>query len=140
MTTSALRIIPIALIAFALAGCSGAANGAPTSIADETTAGVPESVEIDPNSTEASAVWIEKGETFAVVTWGSSSCVPVPIEMEAAGDMVTIEFEPSAEEMCTADMTATTHSFTVPEGMSSPPTSVGISAEDWPTDQVLPLL
>jgi hypothetical protein len=134
-----LRAIPITLIAFALAGCSGGAGGGPTSIADETIAGVPDSINVDPESFEPGAAWIEKGETFAVVTWGSSSCVPVPIEMTGEGEMVKIKFEPSDQEVCTADMAATTHTFTVPEGMASTPTSVEISSEEWPTATDLPL-
>jgi len=139
MKTSLLRIIPIAVIAFVLTGCSGSASSAPTSVADETIKGLPESVTVDPESTEPLATWIEEGETFAVVTWGSSSCLATPIEIVGEGDVVTIEFEPSAEEMCTADMAATTYTFTVPEKMTSTPTSVELTSEEQSTPTVLAL-
>jgi len=139
MKTSLLRIIPIAVIAFALTGCSGSASSAPTSVADDTIKGLPDTVTVDPASTEPLAVWIEQDETFAVVTWGSSSCIATPIDIAREGDVVTIEFEPSAEEMCTADMAPTTYTFTVPKGMSSTPTSVELTSEEQSTPTVLPL-
>ena len=139
MKTSLVRIIPIAVVALALTGCSGSASGAPTSVADETIKGLPDTVTVDPESTEPLAAWIEQDETFAVVTWGSSGCIATPIEIVGERDVVTIEFEPSTEEMCTADMAPTTYTFTVPEGMSSTPTSVELTSEEQSTPTVLPL-
>lgn len=136
MRTFALRIIPITMIALALTACSG-----PTSVADDTSPGTPDSdeLEIDPGSDGPIAFWIDRDTMFGVVTWGSSSCPPVPTEMEGDAAVIKILFEPSDNEVCTADMAPTTHTFTVPEEMTQTPTSVEVRYSDWPDVDVLPL-
>ncbi len=51
-----------------------------------------------------SAGWIDDG-TFAILTWGSSTCAPRVQDVAVAGDTVTVAFvEPPADKACTMDM------------------------------------
>ena len=53
-----------------------------------------------------SAGWTDTDGQFVLLTWGSSSCVPVISDVAASGPAeVTITFEtPAADEVCTMDM------------------------------------
>ena len=53
-----------------------------------------------------SAGWTETEGQFVLLTWGSSSCVPVISEVAASGPAeVTVTFEtPAADQVCTMDM------------------------------------
>ncbi|SFR91091.1 hypothetical protein SAMN04487846_0515 [Microbacterium sp. cf046] len=53
-----------------------------------------------------SAGWTETDGQFVLLTWGSSSCVPVISEVSASGPAeVTVTFEtPAADQVCTMDM------------------------------------
>jgi len=50
-----------------------------------------------------SAGWIDDG-TFAILTWGSSSCPPVVQDVTVAGTEVTVTFADLADAVCTMDM------------------------------------
>jgi hypothetical protein len=104
-------------VAFALAGCSAA-----SSIATETVRGVPAGVTLtdeEQSGEQPVAVWTDNRETLTVVTWGSSSCPPVPtaLELEAAMQL-NLRFGPPTEQVCTADFAPTSHVFTTPDGIS----------------------
>lgn len=128
-----------ACMAVALAGC----GGDPQSVAIRVTRGIPDSLVLtdDPGNQdawepEALAGWIEEGETFGVVSWGSSSCVPIATKIEADGDdHLTVRFADSPHAVCTADLAATTHEFTVPTGITGRPitltvTGIGVRTAD----------
>lgn len=53
-----------------------------------------------------SAGWTDADGTFVLLTWGSSTCVPVIEDVEATEDAeVTVTFEtPRANQVCTMDM------------------------------------
>ncbi|WP_194397282.1 hypothetical protein [Microbacterium atlanticum] len=52
-----------------------------------------------------SAGWTDKDGQFVILTWGSSTCVPVIENVEGAGAEVTVTFAtPPADQPCTADM------------------------------------
>ena len=53
-----------------------------------------------------SAGWTDTDGQFVLLTWGSSSCVPVISEVAASGPAeVTVTFEsPAADQVCTMDM------------------------------------
>jgi hypothetical protein len=53
-----------------------------------------------------SAGWTETDGQFVLLTWGSSSCVPVIEKVEASGPAeVTVTFQtPPADQVCTMDM------------------------------------
>jgi hypothetical protein len=104
-------------VAFALAGCSAA-----SSIATETVRGVPSGVTLtdeEQSGEQPVAIWTDNRETLTVVTWGSSSCPPVPtsLELEAAMQL-NLEFAPPTEQVCTADFAPTSHVMTTPDGIS----------------------
>ncbi len=74
------------------------------------------------------AGWVEKPRRFGLTVWGSSSCPPVPIRIEATGPgRVTITFDEARERACTADLAPTTYEFTVPAGADSLPLAVTLA-------------
>jgi hypothetical protein len=80
---------------------------------------------LDPSNTASefapSAGWIDADDSFVIVTWGSSTCVPVVESTAVSGAAeVNVTFvTPPADEVCTMDM--------VPRGLV---TSVADLAED----------
>ncbi|UYN84498.1 MAG: hypothetical protein KIT89_04735 [Microcella sp.] len=103
--------------ALVLAGCS-----APQSIAAETVRGLPAGVTLaddEQMGEQPVALWTDNRVTLTVVTWGSSSCPPIPtsLEVESAALMM-LTFAPPAGEVCTADFAPTSHVFTTPDGIS----------------------
>ena len=53
-----------------------------------------------------SAGWTDQDRQFVLLTWGSSSCVPVIADVAASGPaQVTVSFQtPPADQVCTTDM------------------------------------
>jgi hypothetical protein len=109
----------IALVALSLlAGCSAP----PVSVADDTSAGSPPGFDGEGGllNGEPSAIWISGRREFAIVTFGSSSCPPVPTSISAVDEHhMAITFVKSPNSPCTADMAATTHKFDVPDGVDA---------------------
>lgn len=115
-----------------LAGCAAETPTKPTetappaSVSETVAPGVPDGWEdrIDQNRLGEQILtgWIEEGKTFAVVTWGSSSCVPIADSIEATADnSLLVSFVASPNEVCTADMAPTTHTFALPSGATKRP-------------------
>jgi hypothetical protein len=78
------------------------------------------------------ASWIERGRTFAIRTWGSSSCPLVATTIEATEkNAIAVHFERSPHDPCTADMAPTTHEFSVPDAVSEAPLNLTVSYEGW---------
>ncbi|WP_336645919.1 hypothetical protein [Microbacterium sp. USHLN186] len=120
----------------ALAGCSASDVG----VARETRRGVPDGLVVDPLNDRPIATWIERGETFAIVTIGSGSCPPVATALVAeVPDRVAVTFGPSPNDPCTADMSPTTHEFDLPEEITRLPVVLKIDYEDWPETDTLTL-
>ncbi|WES65989.1 hypothetical protein P0L94_07920 [Microbacter sp. GSS18] len=123
----AASAVAACLAVIVLAGC--AANPGVGSVSR----GVPDGVTLDPFSEGPAAVWIDRGESFAVVTLGSSSCPAMATEVSASrDDRVSVTFGPSPSTTCTADMAPTTHTFDLPAGVSGDAISVEIHFEEWP--------
>ena len=103
--------------AFALVGCSAA-----SSIATDTVRGVPSGVTLtdaEQSGEQPVAVWTDNRETLTVVTWGSSSCPPVPTALDLESAMLlTLRFAPPTSDVCTADFAPTSHVFATPDGIS----------------------
>lgn len=119
-----------------LAGCSDPGPA----IAQEVRSGVPEGLVVEPLGEGPVAVWIDPGETFAIVTWGSGSCPPVATALTTDGpDRLDLTFGPSPNDPCTADMSPTTHEFELPDEITRSPVTVNITYEDWPGTDVLTL-
>ncbi len=95
--------------------------------------GIPDGVTLDPLNGSPTAAWIERGESFAIVTMGSSSCPVVASSIDAAeDDRVSVTFGPSPNDPCSADMAPTTHEFDLPAGVTSDRITVEIRFEEWP--------
>ena len=114
----ALSAAVLALVAMSLlAGCS-----APVSVANDTSEGSPPGFDGGGGllNGEPSAIWISGRHEFAIVTFGSSSCPPVPTSITAVdAHHMAITFVKSPNSPCTADMSPTTHKFDVPDGVEA---------------------
>lgn len=103
--------------ALVLVGCSAA-----SSIAVETVRGVPAGVTLSDDEQmgeQPVAVWTDNRETLTVVTWGSSSCPPVPTSLDLESAMLlNLTFAAPTDQACTADYAPTSHVFETPDGIS----------------------
>lgn len=139
MRRSGLSVIVTAAL---LVACTG--GGEVTSVADSTEAGIPDAPAFeqyqdwnlpDPMpgwGPQPVVGWIDEGETFAVVTWGSSSCPYIPTALEAAGAAaltVTLTL-PASYEACTEGLGAWTHTFTLPDEVTGRPIAVTVAGDD----------
>lgn len=140
------RLIASALLAsvtaLILVGCSAA-----QSIALETVRGVPAGVTLTDDEQQGEqpvAVWTDNRETLTVVTWGSSSCPPVPtsLDVESAA-LMNLRFAPPVGEVCTADWAPTSHIFATPDGISTGAMQLAIVLEqrgaDRPVEVTVPV-
>ena len=122
-------IASAAMAVLAITGCAGGGSAA-----QDTIQGIPDDWDgpvPDPLTGEPAAGWIDDDE-FAVITMGSGSCPPVPSEPEVTSPgEVRIEFGPSPNEVCTADMSPTTHVFTLPEELIDRPITVTVTYQDY---------
>lgn len=114
-----------------LAGCASAEG-----VADRSYAGLPESGGVPPEAeinAEPIAVWVEEGKSFAVTTWGSSSCPAEPTSIETTdASALDILFETDSDGPCTADLAPTTSEFIVPDDAATSPLVItvrGVSEE-----------
>jgi hypothetical protein len=112
-----------------------ACAGAPSSVSDRTYSGTVETSGGPDEGMESfgspRGVWLKRNDTFAITLWGSFSCPRVPASMERiADDAVTINFEASPQDPCTADLSPTTHEFTVPSGSTATPLTVTLTYTD----------
>lgn len=61
---------------------------------------------------------LDDGRMFAVVTWGSSTCVPQVDQVSAEGQTVSVELvDADADAVCTADMVQRASIGALPEGV-----------------------
>lgn len=80
---------------------------------------------------EPKAGWVDDDETFAIVTWGSSTCVYVATDIQADGDdALSVEFTLPAHEACTADLAPLTHVFELPDSVTERPIAVTVTGVD----------
>lgn len=87
-----------------LASCSS------SGVADSRTQGVPDGVQLDAHTESPSVIAYDDG-SVDVVTLGSGSCPPTATAIEVNDDRLVVTFEPSTNDVCTADISPTTHSF-----------------------------
>lgn len=124
-----MRKLKAAIVATAVLGLAftlGACATPPAATPDEGTVQTPAPDDLtDP---QMSAAWLDGGKHIALVTYGSSSCVPVADTVTLEGDTVTVEFvEEPADRMCTADFAPRATVFATPEG-ADPTTKLNIVA------------
>lgn len=131
------RWVPVGgtcLLAVLLAGCDGNPGIGTVS------PGAPDGVTLDLEGGSPTAVWIEHGESFAVVTMGSSTCPAFATEVIAEGDdLVSVTFGSSLNDPCTADLAPTTHVFDLPASVTSDVINVEIRFEDSPEQHTIAL-
>src|SRR5690606_6722904 len=64
------------------------------------------------------AAWLDGGRMFAIVTWGSSTCVPTAEGVSADGQTVTVQLnEGDADQVCTADLAPRASLAALPDGV-----------------------
>ncbi|MDL9978290.1 hypothetical protein [Microbacterium candidum] len=105
------------LALLALAGCSsGSPSPAGTSSAPTSSTAV------------AGAAWLDGGHAVAVVSMGSSSCIPAAGAISASGQKVTVEFAaPPANQACTSDFVPRATYVALPDGVN-PAQNVQVTA------------
>jgi len=118
-----MRIIPrtvsalatLAALTLLAAGCASAPGSpVPTSTGTPADGSVPSS---EGKLNEVDMVWLDGGRSFAVVTWGSSSCSPVLGDVAASGQSIRVTLAASAEKACTDDLAPRPLLVAVPEGV-----------------------
>lgn len=96
--------------------------------------GLPPGIEAErgPADTAPVVTWLEPGKTFAVVTWGSSSCLPEVSILKADGDSlrVGIETSGSGHDVCTADLGPRTSELELPDDAPDAPISIVVTLQD----------
>ncbi|WCM55933.1 hypothetical protein [Microbacterium sp. EF45047] len=116
---SAFALAAVALLA---AGCSsGPASPSPTSTAEPSAAptdGAGSAAPEDRDAGDVEAAWLAGGRQFAVVTWGSSGCVPHAEDVRAEGQTVHVVLaDAGADQVCTADFAPRATPAALPEGV-----------------------
>lgn len=130
-----LTIIGSVALVLGLAGCSFSSAGA----ADTRQTGTPIGIDI-PQFAEGPLVVAYDDGSVDVVTWGSASC---PAEATSAkksdGEFVAV-FESRSEGNCTADMAATTHTFSADAVGSSVPQTARVVFPEWDDDRAVEII
>ena len=95
----------LAASALLLAGCVAGQDPAPAPVSTpEPSAPVASPEQPVASDDDFEAAWLDDGRFFAVVTWGSSTCVPMVDTATADGQTVTVTFlEEDETRPCTAD-------------------------------------
>ena len=122
MTASRLRLalsaLAIAGAALLAAGCTATPGSpAPTSKDDggASSTATPPGGDVDVNEVEAA--WLDGGRAIAVVTWGSSTCVPIVDAVSADGQTISVSLANGEEKACTDDLVPRAAFVGVPEGV-----------------------
>lgn len=111
------------LAAGALAGCASGAASAPSA-----TSSTPDAEASAPGA-DVAAAWVDAGRAIAVVTYGSSSCVPV-VEGEStvANGVLTVTLADAQRDACTRDMAPRATLVPLPAGVdAAQPLAVTVS-------------
>ncbi len=96
----------IALAALALAGCST------TNLSGDAPSDVPPAGEF-----EVDAAWLAGGSLITIVTYGSSTCVPMLDDVVLDGGVLVVSLNEADAEVCTADLVPQPTLVGVPEGV-----------------------
>jgi hypothetical protein len=101
LALSAAAALTAALLLTACASSPG--EQSPTSSATPDGSGASTAPGDDHDDIEAA--WLDDGRMFALVTWGSSTCVPTIGDVTADGQRVAVELlDVPADQVCTADL------------------------------------
>lgn len=117
------------LAAGLLTGCATGAASAPENTAATLTPTPDAEASTPVSSGEVEAAWLDAGRSIAVVTRGSSTCVPVVDgEPRVAGDAVTVTLGASARTDCSRDMAPRATLVGLPSGVD-PTRSLEVTVE-----------
>ncbi|MGK0716700.1 hypothetical protein ACR5KS_11710 [Leucobacter sp. W1153] len=106
LTLSASALLTAALLA---SGCTAAADSSEPA---------PSAPGVPGGDLELDAAWLDEGRMVALVTWGSSSCVPVAETVTATGQTVSVTLDAGdPTRACTADYAARASVVVLPEGV-----------------------
>lgn len=101
--------------ALVLAGCATSSGDSGSKVGEEPGTTTPDA---GGDSGDFEAAWLDDGRMIAVVTWGSSTCVPTADEVTANGQTVAVTLdEGDLEKPCTADLAARASLVVLPEGV-----------------------
>lgn len=107
-------LIAVAALAVGCAGSPAATSPTSSSAPGQSTAPAPAPGGDD----DFEAAWLDDGRMFAVVTMGSSTCIPQVDEITASGQQVTISLaDADTDAVCTADYAPRASVGAFPEGI-----------------------
>lgn len=107
------RIVAVAALGAALLAAAGCATGSPSSGSSAS----PDATDAS-TAMQADAAWLDDGRLLGVVTWGSSTCVPIADEATASGQAVSVTLtDPDGDQPCTADLAPRASVTGVPAGV-----------------------
>ncbi|REJ07472.1 hypothetical protein DY023_03645 [Microbacterium bovistercoris] len=109
---SAAALAAATVLAAGLSGCAQSPS-TPASDAPAPTSTSGSAPDID----DVEVAWLDDGRSFAVVTWGSSSCVPQTESISAAGQEITVTLVDPDEGVCTSDLAPRASLAVIPEGV-----------------------
>ncbi|WP_144794665.1 hypothetical protein [Microbacterium paludicola] len=110
------RLVLSAAAALIVTGCTASpGEQGPTSSAEPDDTG---STSTPADGDDFEAAWLDDGRMFAIVTWGSSTCIPFVDEVSAEGQNVTVALTLSSDQQaCTADFAPRASVGALPEGV-----------------------
>ncbi|WP_460629358.1 hypothetical protein [Intrasporangium mesophilum] len=112
----ALAVVPVALLVLAGCGSSSPGSASATQSASATPSTSTSTSAAGP--APAGAAWLDAGHGAAVVSMGSSTCVPQAGDITASGQTVTVAFtEPAATTPCTLDYVPRASYVALPSGV-----------------------
>lgn len=119
----------LAVLALLIAQGPPATPGGPVSVAEKVERGFPDALSeqqlAELPEFQSAVVWLDEPETFALITWGSSSCPGVVTALTVtASDAIQLQLAAPDEGPCTADLAATSHTFSMPAESSARPVTV----------------
>ncbi|MCJ1707063.1 hypothetical protein [Microbacterium sp. VKM Ac-2923] len=125
-----VAVSALAVFAAVLTSCSDA--GA----ADSRTPGMPTGIPATGMDFEP-VVHLQSDGSVAVVTWGSSSCPATATTFDNDGDSLVVVFSTSSQGVCTADIAATTHTFSADRVGDAVPLEATISFPEFDETHVV---
>lgn len=120
---SALLALPVLAAALLSAGCAAQTPASnPTSSASPAASdsqAPSDSLPDERTANDVEAAWIDGGRGVAIVTWGSSTCVPFVEAVDAEGQTITVELVDDDATACTDDLVPRASSVGLPAGVDS---------------------
>ncbi|MFL2001041.1 hypothetical protein [Microbacterium sp. A1-JK] len=118
MTRTTSILAAAALLLLAGGGLAACATPTGSGASSETPAASPSSETSTPVDADIDAAWLSGGTMIAVLTRGSSTCVPVASDVAFADGVLSVELaDPPADQACTRDFVLRAFAVVVPEGV-----------------------